>query len=71
MDRSTAGAQVVQLRTDTFVKPTAEPVPCTGSYTCSCEFHMLERQDAVLRGIRPRAKQPYEPKPPRALRGAA
>lgn len=71
MDSSSAGVQVVQLRTDTFVESTREPVPCTGSLLCPCEHCMVDRQAAVLRGIRKRTPQPWEPVAPRALRGAA
>jgi len=72
MNSTIAGAQVVRLHADTFVQPTPEPVPCTGLPTCmNCEGCIAEREALVARGVRRRTSQPYVPRPPRALRGAA
>lgn len=69
---STGVAQVVRLHADTFVQPISEPVACTGLPTCTnCERCIAEREQPVARGVRRRTSQPYVPKPPRALRGAA
>ena len=51
----------VRLNVVTLGKP--EGVLCTGNdYTCRCERHAGEREDAIARQRAARTRQPWEPK---------
>lgn len=67
-------AEVVRLRVPTFTEHGAQLVhlpDCIDPCICTCVPHTAERDQAVARGVRPDLPQPYVPKPPRALPGAA
>jgi len=39
-----------------------DPKPCSGTYTCECEHHTLERAEAVRQGVRPLKGNPLQPR---------